>query len=39
MIKSIAISYGILAGNRRITEAEYRYLDMLEPYIQNPEEA
>jgi hypothetical protein len=39
MIKSIAIAYAILSGNRRITKAEYRYLDMLEPHLQNPDES
>jgi hypothetical protein len=39
MIKSVAVSYAILSGHRRITSAEYRYLDMLELYIRNPLES
>lgn len=39
MIKSVAVAYAILSGNRRITQAEYRFLDMLEPHLQNPEES
>jgi hypothetical protein len=39
MIKSVAVAYAILCGNRKITQAEYRFLDMLEPYLQNPEES
>jgi hypothetical protein len=38
MIKSVAVAYAILSGNRKITKAEYRFLDMLEPHLQNPEE-
>ena len=38
MVKSVAIAYAILSANRRVTVAEYRFLDMLEPYLQNPEE-
>ncbi len=39
MIKSVAVAYAILGGRRRITAAEYRYLDMLEPYMRNPLES
>ena len=39
MIKSIVIAYAILAGNRRVTEAEYKFLDLLEPCIRNPFES
>ena len=39
MIKSVAVAYAILCGNQKITEAEYRFLNMLEPYLQNPEES
>jgi hypothetical protein len=39
MIRSVAVAYAILSRNRMITEAEYRFLDMLEPYLQNPEES
>lgn len=38
MIKSAAIAYAILSGHRKITRAEYRFLDMLEPYLRNPDE-
>jgi hypothetical protein len=37
MIKSAAVAYAILSGNRRITKAEYRFLDMLEPHLRNPD--
>jgi hypothetical protein len=39
MIKSVVVAYAILAGHRRITRYEYRYLDMLEPYLANPNES
>lgn len=39
MIKSIAVAYAILSGHRKITAAEYRFLDMLEPYLKNPLES
>jgi hypothetical protein len=39
MIKSIAVAYAILSGHRRISASEYRYLDMLEPYLRNPHES
>lgn len=39
MIKSVAIAYAILSRHRKITKAEYRFLNMLEPYLQNPEES
>jgi hypothetical protein len=39
MIKSVVVAYAILSGNRRITEAEFRFLNMLEPYLQNSEES
>jgi hypothetical protein len=38
MIKSVAIAYAILSGHRKMTKAEYRFLDMLEPYLRNPDE-
>jgi hypothetical protein len=36
IIKSIAVAYAILSGHREITSEEYRYLDVLEPYICSP---
>jgi hypothetical protein len=39
MVKSAAIAYAILSGRRKITHAEYRFLDMLEPYLRNPNES
>lgn len=39
MIKSAAIAYAVLSGHRKMTEAEYRYLDMLESYLRNPDES
>ena len=39
MIKSVAVAYAILSGHRKITAAEYRFLDMLEPYLRNPLES
>ena len=36
MIKSVAVAYAILSQHRKITAAQYRYLDMLEPYLRNP---
>jgi hypothetical protein len=38
MIKSVVIGYAILSGHRKMTRAEYRYLDMLEPYLRNGDE-
>jgi len=37
--KSVAVAHAILGGHRRITAAEYRYLDMLQPYLRNPLES
>ena len=37
MIKSVAVAYAILSGHRKVTVAEYKYLDMLEPYLRDPE--
>jgi hypothetical protein len=37
MIRSIAVAYAILSGHRKITKIEYRFLDMLEPYLRNPD--
>ena len=39
MIKSVVVAYAILSGHRKITAAEYRYLDILEPYLRNPLES
>ena len=39
IIKSVAVAYAILSGHRKITAAEYRFLDMLEPYLRNPLES
>jgi len=39
MIKSVAVAYAILSGHTRITENEYRFLDMLGPHIRNPFES
>jgi hypothetical protein len=39
MIKSTAVAYAILSNHPRITEDEYRFLDMLEPHIRNPFES
>jgi hypothetical protein len=39
MIKSVAIAYAIISGHRRITQNEYRMLDMLEHHLRNPNEA
>lgn len=36
MIKSVAVAYAILSGHTRITEDEYRFLDMLGPHVRNP---
>ncbi|MGA2971726.1 MAG: hypothetical protein ABSE39_03765 [Candidatus Bathyarchaeia archaeon] len=38
MINSIAVAYAILSAHRRITSAEYRILDMVEPRLRNPNE-
>jgi len=39
MIKSIAIAYAILSNHTKIGSDEYRYLNMLEPYIKSPFES
>jgi hypothetical protein len=38
MIKSVAVAYAILSAHRKINKGEYRFLDMSEPYLRNPEE-
>lgn len=35
MIKSVAVAYAILSGHRKMTKAEYRFLNMLEPNLRN----
>jgi hypothetical protein len=37
MIKSVTVAYAILSGHRKITKAEYRFLDMLQPCLGNPD--
>jgi hypothetical protein len=39
MIKSVAVAYTILGGRTKITEAEYRFIDMLEAHMRNPFES
>lgn len=39
MVKSVAVAYAILSGHRKMTKAEFRYLDLLTPYLRNPAEA
>jgi len=39
MIKSVAVAYAILNKHKKITKDEYRFLDMLEPYLRNPDES
>ncbi len=39
MIKSVSVAYAILNNHRKITKDEYRLLDMLEPYLRNPDES
>lgn len=33
MVKSVAVAYAILSGHRKITALEFRFLDVLAPYI------
>jgi len=36
MMRSATVAYAILGGHSRITEGEFRFLDMLEDHIRNP---
>jgi hypothetical protein len=36
MAKSVVVAYAILAGHNKIGETEYRFLNTLGPYLQNP---